>query len=256
MKLILKIAITGLMVAYLGLCAALYIFQRNFLYFPTPEVHLNSAEAIYQGNANARIKIWKVASGNKRAIIYFGGNAEEVSRNIEPFKNYLAGYDVYLMNYRGFSGSGGTPNESEIYQDSLSLYDFIASEYDGISVIGRSLGSGVATYLAANRKVEKVSLFTPYDSVVNVAKVKLPFVPVSILLHDHYDSVGRAHKITSPTLIITAQNDQVILKRSTDALVVALSNADVKQVEIPATNHLTVSTASYFWEMLRDFFAE
>lgn len=228
--------------------------QRSFLYFPTPETSVVDAEAIYLDNDTARIKIWKVSTGQKRAILYFGGNAEEVSRNIAPFAEFLPGYDYYFMNYRGFSGSTGNPSETALYIDALSLYDLIEPEYENISVVGRSLGSGVATYVASNREVRTLALITPYDSIVNVAQSKFPVVPVSLLLIDRYDSAGRAHNIKSPTLIVTAENDAVIPQRFTDALAASMIETSVKIVEVPSTNHLTVSVPAFFWQTFSDFF--
>jgi hypothetical protein len=134
------ISLAVIVLFYAGLCGGLYLFQRNFLYFPTPEVQRADAVAVYLENDTARIKIWRTGTGNEKAVLYFGGNAEEVSSNIPPFIEHLNGYDIFLMNYRGFSGSTGAPSETAIYIDALSLYDLAAREYDDISIIGRSLG--------------------------------------------------------------------------------------------------------------------
>ncbi len=249
-------ALLGGLLVYLAVCAVLYTQQRNFLYFPTPEVQRDDAQAIYLANDIANVKIWKVASGNRKAIIYFGGNAEEVSRNIQPFAAHLPGYDFYFMNYRGFSGSTGAPSETALYIDALSLYDHIAGEYETISIVGRSLGSGIATYVAANRTIERLALITPYDSIVSVAQSKFPLVPGSLLLHDKYDSAGRAGDISAPTLIITAEKDGVIPKRFTDNLVRAMTNAPLEQALIPSTDHLTVSVPAVFWNILRAHFRD
>ncbi len=241
---------------YIAACGGLFVMQRSLLYFPTQEASINSAEIIYLNNDNARIKVWKMSTDQERAILYFGGNAEEVSRNILPFREFMPGYDFYFMNYRGFSGSTGSPSETAFYVDALSLYDLIAADYENISVVGRSLGSGVATYVAANREVDRLALITPYDSIVNVAHSKFPVVPVSLLLLDRYNSAGRAHNIRSPTLIVTAENDAVIPRRFTDALAGSMTNTSVNLVEIPSTNHLTVSAPVQFWEAFSEFFVQ
>ncbi|WDI31517.1 alpha/beta hydrolase [Hyphococcus flavus] len=250
----LKFSIAAVILIYMVIYGGLYIFQRSFLYFPTPEVQHPDAEAIYIENDVARIKLWKAGTGSKKAILYFGGNAEEVSRNITPFLQHLTTYDIYLMNYRGFSGSTGSPNETALYIDALSLYDLAAKDYDDISVIGRSLGSGVATYVAANREIEKLFLITPYDSIENVAQSKFPFVPVSLLLHDKYNSAARAHKIDAETLIVMAENDGVIPLHFTEALIRQFGAPAPQIHQIPGTHHLTVSNPPLFWRILGDFF--
>lgn len=251
---ILILGFAAILLVYAGLCGGLYLFQRNFLYFPTPEVQRNNAEAIYFENDAARIKVWRTGTGNDKAILYFGGNAEEVSGNINPFLEHLKGYDIYLMNYRGFGGSTGAPSETALYTDALLLYDLAASDHDDISVIGRSLGSGVATYVAANRNIEKLALITPYDSIENVAQSKFPYIPVSLLLYDKYDSAGRARQIEATTLIITAENDGVIPLRFTEALVEQFGEPAPQLHEIPGTHHLTVSSPPVFWKILGEFF--
>lgn len=254
MNKMLRLFVLGAILIYVAACGSLFVLQRSFLYFPTPEIETDTAQAVYLENDLAKIKIWKVATGEKRAILYFGGNAEEVSRNISPFNEYLPGYDFYLMNYRGFSGSTGGPSETALYLDALSLYDLIATDYETISVVGRSLGSGVATYVAANRKIEKLALITPYDSIVNVAQSKFPLIPVPILLIDKYESARRADQILAPTLIITAENDAVIPRRFSDALAASMTSTSVQMTEIPSTHHLNVSSAPVFWEIFGDFF--
>lgn len=241
---------------YVGVCGVLYLLQRSFLYFPTPEVDHTDAEAIYLDNDIARIKIWKAGSGNERAILYFGGNAEQVAQNITPFLEHLPGHDIYLMNYRGYGGSTGAPSETALYIDALALYDHVAEVHESVSIIGRSLGSGIATYVAANRDVEKLALITPYDSIENIAKSTYPLVPVSLLLHDKYDSAALVHRIDSATLIITAENDSVIPKRFTEALIESFDGASLETREIPGTHHQTVSNPPVFWDILGGFFAD
>lgn len=241
---------------YTAFCGVLYAMQRSFLYYPTPEVTHNGAEAIFLHNDLARIKVWKADAGNNRALIYFGGNAEQVTRNIEHFQQHLPGYNLYLLNYRGYGGSTGAPSETALYLDALSLYDLIGDDYDGVSVVGRSLGSGVATYVAANRDIEKLALITPYDSIERVAQSKFPFIPVSLLLHDKYDSAERAHNISATTLIIAAETDGVIPLHFTQALAESFPIPHPPIRTIPDTDHLTVSNPPEFWEILSGFFQQ
>ena len=194
---------------YVIAAASLFFLQRNFLYFPTPAVAHEGAEAFYLEHDGLQLKIWKIANGKDRAVIYFGGNAENVARNINDFQDVLPGYDIFLANYRGYGGSEGEPTEDGLYADALALYDHVKNDYADISIIGRSLGSGVATYVAANRPVEQLALITPYDSVESVAEKKFPIFPVSFLLKDKYESVITSElwldKFTSVTLMLLAR---------------------------------------------------
>ena len=251
---ILRAAVIVVALAYVFTCAALYLLQRQFLYFPTPETSVNGAEAVSLDNNGVRLKIWKVARGQTKAVIYFGGNAESVSHNIAPLSSALAGYDIYLVNYRGYGGSDGAPSEAGIFSDALALFDSLQPKYESLAVIGRSLGSGVATYLAAERRIERMLLITPYDSIRRVAQAKFPLFPVSFLLKDKYDSAARAPAITAPVLIITAENDRVIPRRHSDRLAQRFSNAELDMLVIPGADHLSVSNSAAFWSAVETFF--
>ncbi|MEM8771217.1 MAG: alpha/beta hydrolase [Pseudomonadota bacterium] len=250
---LLKNALLITVALYFLACAALYFFQNRLLYYPTPETKTAQADEFTISNDGLTLKIWKVDAGNRRVIFYFGGNAETVQRNIAPLRETVSDADLYLMNYRGYGGSEGAPSEQGVYSDALALYDAIAPNYDEIIVIGRSLGSGVATYLAANRSVSHIVLITPYDSIANVAQAKFPIFPVKLLIRDRYDSAGRAENLSAPVLMILAENDAVIPRHHSDALASAIRNAPVETVTVEDTNHLSVSSKPEFWSALRAF---
>ena len=254
MNKLIRYSAIGILFLYVASCTTLFTFQKNFLYFPTAEIERSDVEKFQLSNQDISLNVWKVASDNRKAIIYFGGNAEPVSNNIDPFRVYLSGYDIYLLSYRGYGGSDGKPSETGFYDDAIKLYDFVSTDYDSVSIIGRSLWSGVATYVASQRPTERLALITPYDSIENVAQEKFPFFPVSLLLTEKYNSVGRAHLISAPTLIVTAEHDRVIPARRTMPLSDAIDPRLLTRTIIKDTNHLTVSRPQSFWDVFSDFF--
>jgi len=241
---------------YAGFCAYIYASQRNAIYYPTPEVHVPEAANIRLESDGETLKIWRLAHGSgPNAIIYFGGNAEDVSGNIADFRNIFPQHNVYLVNYRGYGGSTGSPSEVGLYKDALAVFDEIESRYSGISVIGRSLGSGVATYLATARDIDRLILVTPFDSIENVAKRALPILPVSLLLKDKFDSVGRVADINAPVLVVIAENDEVIPRRHSDALAEAFPESQVTVEVIPDTGHNTIGMSPRYANVLSKFLA-
>jgi pimeloyl-ACP methyl ester carboxylesterase len=238
---------------YLGLCVFLYFAQRSFLYQPSAETIGTDAEEIRIDSTGVSIKIWHFNPQNSRAIIYFGGNAENVYWNVPPFREIFPDFSVYLVNYRGYGGSSGTPSETALYEDAVSIFDRLASQHESVSLIGRSLGTGVATYLASVRPVEKMVLVTPFDSVVSVASRGYPIFPVSLFLKDRYDSYGRAASIKSATLVIIAENDEIILRESSDRLVSAFKSTDVLVEIIDDATHNSIGNTSLYWKLLNDF---
>ena len=241
---------------YVGFCAFIYASQRNAIYYPTPEVHVPEVADIRLDSDGETLKIWHLAyADGSSAIIYFGGNAEEVSGNIPQFRNIFPQHNVYLVNYRGYGGSTGSPSESGLYKDALAVFDEIRSSYTNISVIGRSLGSGVATYLATARDINRLILVTPFDSIENVARNAMPLLPVSLLLKDKFDSIGRVADIDAPVLIVTAENDEIITKGHSDALARAFPESQVTQEVIADTGHNTIEMSPRYSSVLSMFLA-
>lgn len=226
-----------LLTAYLAACLLLYAFQRRLLFFPVEAVDLPGTESRLVDTGEAKIKVWVVNPGNAKALIYFGGNAENVAFDVDEFRAVFPGRTLYLVNYRGYGGSSGTPDEAGLYRDALALYDRIVPEHERIAVMGRSIGSAVATELASKRETEKLVLITPFDSAVSVAKKLYPFFPMGLIVRDRYDSAARAAKISAPVLIIAAGNDEIIPPENTRSLARAFPEKQLRFELLPATGH-------------------
>lgn len=125
---------------------------------------------------------------------------------------------IYLMHYRGYGGSSGNPTEKALFTDALSLFDEVRTEHSEIDVIGRSLGSGVAVYLASQRPVARLVLVTPYDSVLDIAALQFAYFPLKWLLRDKFESWRFAPQVTAATTIIAAEHDEIIPRASTELL--------------------------------------
>ena len=247
----LKIISTGLLLYALA-CIVLYTKQRSLLYFPTPENFNALAEAWWFETNEVKLKIWKINQGEK-AILYFGGNAEAVEGNLDSFKKMFGGYSVYLVNYRGFGGSTGQPTEQGLNQDALALYDELITQHTSISVIGRSLGSGLACYLAANREIHKLALITPYDSIKNLAQSLYPLFPVKWLIKDHFDSLLIAPSLSNDTLILLAEKDEVIPLKHSQLLINALGGTRLQTHTIRGANHNDISALPVTQQLLSGF---
>lgn len=238
---------------YLAACAYLFFGQRSFLYFPTTEAHPPDATALSLSVDGETLRLWKSGTDTPEAILYFGGNAEDVSGNLSGFVAAMPDKAIYLVNYRGYGGSTGKPSESAFYRDALAEYDWLLQKHQHVSVIGRSLGTGVATCVAAARKVDKLVLVTPFDSIVNVAKKSYRIFPVSLLLKDRFDSASRVSQITARTLVLVAEHDEVIPRESSDALIARFPAGQATVVVFKGASHNTISESPEYARLLSRF---
>lgn len=205
---------------YAGLCLLMFLTQRSQIYYPVPEAAAApGAVPMLLEDGAARLKVWTVAGQGHAALLYFGGNAEDVGASIGRFAERLPEHSLYFVNYRGYGGSTGEPSERALVADAIALYDRLRTRYADIHVLGRSLGSGVAVQLASERDVGRLALVTPFDSLVNVARTHFPWMPVGLLMRDRYDSASRAPAIVSEALIVIAESDEIIPRARSDALV-------------------------------------
>ncbi|MGI9331485.1 MAG: alpha/beta hydrolase [Gammaproteobacteria bacterium] len=243
----------SLVLIYLGVCLALFLGQRRLIYFPQPEVKSESAEAVWIPSGTETLKLWRVNSGRTQAIVYFGGNAEEVSRNIPDYADWFPDATIYFANYRGYGGSTGQPSEAALFADAVRIFDQLAPRYQDIAVVGRSLGSGVAVYLASQRPVQRLVLVTPFDSVARIARRMFPVLPTSLLLQDRFDSVSRVPQVAAPVLVVVAAEDGVITRPHSDALVAAFPANQLSIELIPEADHNTIHLWPAYAQSLRDF---
>ena len=134
-----------------------------------------------------------------------------------------------------------SPSEEAFHKDALALFDKVHAEHPNVVVVGRSLGSGVAIRLASQRPASRLVLVTPYDSIGELAALQFPYFPVRWLLIDKYESGRYAPRITVPTLIVTAEHDEVIPRASTETLYRRFARGVTVLKVIPGAGHNTIS---------------
>lgn len=243
-----------LIIAIIYFIVGIIIFfsQRKMLYFPTPEIS-NKYARIILSNDFEKIKVIVLNDNKENAILYFGGNGEAVLGNANSFIETFPDHTVYLMNYRGYGGSSGSPTEKGIYSDSLALFDKVASKHPRITIIGRSLGTGVATFVAVKRKIAKLILITPFDSIEKVANRQFFMYPLSLMLLDKYDSASRVKDINVKTLIMVAKNDNIISFINTENLIKKFPHKQVEIYIIEGVDHNSISFSRKYYRILNEF---
>ena len=241
------------LIVYLLVVLLLYVNQRKLLYFPTP-ASLTTSELEITFTVNEQhLQAWQLNPGQSHALLYFGGNAEQVETNIDEFSQIFSNYSVYLIAYRGYGASTGTPTETALNNDALAIYDQLSVNYDNISVMGRSLGSGIAVHLSSKRKINKMILVTPYDSLVNVAQDIYWMLPLSILLKDKYESWHKVADIEAETLLLIAGDDEVIPAKYGNNLARYFVRVEPSVKVIKNATHNTIDQFKAYRQALKEF---
>jgi hypothetical protein len=234
---------------YVGVCALVIFSQRSLIYFPQPRSN-HDATVITLPTEAGPVLVSTFPATSHEAVIYFGGNAEDVSLDLPLFVQTFPNDAIYLLHYPGYGGSAGHPSEKSIMAAAFTLFDAVHAQHQNVIVIGRSLGSGVAVHLASERPVVRLVLVTPFDSLVDVAAAHYPFLPSRWLMLDKYDSWKYAPQVIAPTKIIVAGEDEVIPRTSTERLRTRFKEGLVSYVIVPGAGHNTISEDPQYLRLL------
>jgi uncharacterized protein len=244
------------------------MFQEKLIFFPQPlsneeaaaiaKMYPHAESIAIRTSDNVIIRGWFVKNSKLPAaplIIYFGGNAEELSYLVHEAEKF-DGWSLALINYRGYGLSEGKPAEKNLCNDAIAVYDYFVKRADvnsgKIVVMGRSLGTGIAVSLASMRKVRGLILVSPFDSLLSVAKELYPFLPVKLLLTQRFDSIAKAPLITAPLLAIVASNDTIIRRRHSERLVEKWGGP-YSLVTIEDVDHNAISDSALYWKEIQHF---
>jgi uncharacterized protein len=237
--------------AYVGVCAAMFAFQRSLLYYPQPRQVAAPASTMHLRVEGADLVVTVRAHSGPKAILYFGGNGEDVSLNLQVFSQAFPDHALFLMHYRGYGGSTGSPSERANHGDAAALFRTVYAQHPEVAVIGRSLGSGVAVRLASEHPVSRLVLVTPYASIAEIAAAQYPFLPVKWLLLDRYESWKYAPGIRIPTQIIAAENDEVIPRASTGKLIASFPAGVASVTVIAGAGHNDIDANSEYLKIMQ-----
>jgi len=219
----LKTVVIGAVVVYLGLGAGLFALQRKLIYMPdrsTPERAEFGAhdmdEVSYETADGLALRAWYKAPArdDRPVIVYFHGNAGHIGYRVGKVRPYLdAGYGVFLAGYRGYGGNAGEPTEAGLYADARAALDYLAAADDPAVFYGESLGGAVAIQMATERPVHAIVLESPFSSAVDIAGMRFPVYPATLMMKDRYDSAAKVGALTAPLLVIHGEQDAIIPPR-------------------------------------------
>lgn len=223
MKLILYscLIIPGLIwLVFLGF---MYFFQDKFIYFPSRE-HIASPESVgleyeeffLETGDTLNLHAWYIPrTGARQTLLFLHGNAGNISHRLESIQLFHEiGLNVFIFDYRGYGKSEGKPDENGTYADAEAAWLYLRREKhlnaSDIIVFGRSLGGGVASWLAAKYPPASLILESTFSSIDEIAAHYYPYFPVRWLSHIHYPTGERISEIHCPVLIVHSPEDEVV----------------------------------------------
>ena len=234
---------------YASLCLFFFVFQRSFIYIPTPATPMHGAAAVLEV-PGARLRLSTRPLDGPKALVSFGGNAEDVASTLPQLAAAFPDRAIYALHYRGYSGSSGQPAEAAMRNDARALFKMVHGRHPDVMAVGRSLGSSLAIQLAAEGPVSRLVLIAPFESILAIASRVAPFLPMRLLLRDPWQSWRYAPRVTCPTLILAASHDEIVPMSDTKKLFEAFQPGVATLRVIDGTDHNSVSCPEEFWEAL------
>ena len=206
---------------YIMIGSALYFFQEKLLFLPTTlsqdfqyEFNQPFEELFLNTEKDATINALHFKAENpKGAILYFHGNAGDLSRWGTIAEGFVElNYDVLVMDYRTYGKSTGKLSETGLYRDAQYCYEFLLKQYaeEEIILYGRSLGTGIASYLASKNSPKQLVLETPYYSILDVAEHRFPIFPLKKLLKYRFPNYKYITEVECEITIIHGTEDGVV----------------------------------------------
>jgi hypothetical protein len=198
----------------------IWLFQHKLIFFPQKlapgyqfNFRQNFQERYFATSANARIHALHFKTGDPRGLVYYlHGNAGSLQGWGEVAADFTGnGYDVLMIDYRGYGKSTGKISENGLLRDAVIIYDTIRQEYEEINIVvyGRSIGTGIASYVASVRDPGLLILESPYYSLPDAAKSYFPWLP-SVLIRFKFRNDLYIPKVNCPVYIFHGSRDEVL----------------------------------------------
>ncbi len=208
---------------YCSVGIALYHLQEKLLFHPKAlppdfqfrfdvpfkEVNIPMTET---ENLNL-IQFFPNDSTPKGVVIYFHGNSDNVTRYAKHATNFTKhGYEVWMPDYPTYGKTTGKLAEETFYRQAKEVYKLAHSKFsaDSIIVYGKSLGSGVASHIAANNDCKALILETPFYSLPDLFRHYAPIYPVSRMSHFKFPVGTNLEEVKAPVTIFHGTDDKVI----------------------------------------------
>jgi esterase/lipase len=197
---------------YSGLCLLLYKKQNSLLYFPDKTDSYNNETWNTITTHDGKILALESLDDYPKAVILFHGNSKNA--NVRTYYKHFLPKNAHTIvaEYPGFgTNQHMTITKQNMIDHARELMAYAKEKYgDNISLVGESLGTGIASQMANEFNIKNLLLITPYTSIAEVAQNKYWYAPVSLILKNNYNSVENLKNYQGKTLFVISENDEVI----------------------------------------------
>ncbi len=211
---------------YLVLMSMVYLRQSSLVYNPTHPtreiVHTPAERALAYETVmlhtkdNVQLQGWFVPQmQSPYVVLIFHGNAGNISHRLDTLEIFhRLGVSSFIFDYRGYGQSSGEISEQGTYVDAQAAWQYLTQQKgyrpEQIVIFGRSLGGGVASYLAQQRDAAAVILESTFTSIPDRGAELYPWLPIRWLANIEYNNLANVEKISSPLLLMHSPDDEVI----------------------------------------------
>ena len=226
----------------------LYSEQRSILFAgagaPCP-AWLNLPEGYRQVDLRTsdglRLKaLYRPASPAQSTLLFFHGNADSALTGVDLLAPQVAeGYGAMLVEFRGYCGNPGSPDEQGLYRDGEAAARWLDGQGvmpNKLIIVGYSLGTGVAAKIASDTKPAGLILIAAYASMGQVASDHFPLAPARWLIKDRFPTIDRVRQIDAPILILHGANDTMVYP--SNAIALSRARPEATLVMVPGEGHL------------------
>jgi fermentation-respiration switch protein FrsA (DUF1100 family) len=221
---------------YALLALVVYLMQARMLYLAdlpgraldrTPaDIDVDYEDVSIDTSDGVRLHGWYIRGSGERVVLFFHGNAGNISHRLESIHHFLQlGLSVLIIDYRGYGQSGGRTTEQGIYRDADAAWRYLTeirgTPQERIVLFGRSMGASAAAYLAAQRQPLALIVESSFTSVPDIAGEYYPWLPVRWLSRLRHSTVEFVSRARSPVLVIHSRDDEIVPFRHGEAIFAA-----------------------------------
>lgn len=211
--------IVGVYVIFAGY---LFVFQSRYIYYPERaltadpgSIGLSFENVLLETEDMLRLSGWFIPKEDSRGVLLFcHGNAGNIGHRLDSIQLFhQLGLEVFIFDYRGYGESEGKPTETGTHEDAEAAWRYLVDKRKvdpgKIVIFGRSLGGGIASWLASKHAPGALILESTFTSLPDIAAARYPYMPIRLMLRFKYNTAEYLSEVNCPTLIVHSRDDEI-----------------------------------------------